>query len=226
MLQWLGHGESEPVWMLVYVPGYDYIVCLLASSKVLAQAHIMIQAMLQVQIKVKAPLCSRHQVNCCHTRYAIAVSSQIFGRHMCLAHITGTQNPPMTSCYVTPSVQGDSSHGNEIRYEEDSFQIAIKNCASTCFTNSMQDFCEKSLKIRKTVQGLGKVLITYKGTVLWSMLDDQGRQHDFKIPNVHYHPPLPFRLLSPQRIAQVRKDLAGTGTITSHTHVKLFWCSK
>jgi hypothetical protein len=135
---------------------------------------------------------------------------------------------PTESNYILPEKSSPqnlrntfSSPGNAIQYDLDSSQIALNNCISTCFTNSMDNFCEKPTKISQTVRGLGKALVTYKGAVRWSSLNNQGRQHNFTISNTHYHPMLPFRLLSPQRIAQIRKDLAGTGTITSGSHVKL-----
>jgi hypothetical protein len=86
----------------------------------------------------------------------------------------------------------------------------------------MKDFCEVPTKINQTVRGLGKTIVEYKGTVLWAILDDQGRRHEFKIPNTHYQRSLPFRLLSPQRIAQIRHDCDGTGTNTTGSHVQLF----
>ena len=158
-------------------------------------------------------------------KVSIPVGSQVRARF--LTHFTGTRNRAATLCCVVSSKSAwNGSRGGDIRYDSDSFQIALDNCASTCFTNNMNDFCEKPTKVRQTVTGLGKAIVEYKGTVLWCILDDQGRKHEFRIPNTHYQPSLPFRLLSPQRIAQVQKDHEGTGTSTTGSHVELFWGGK
>jgi hypothetical protein len=122
----------------------------------------------------------------------------MFGKHVSLV-------------FCLASSMNSLSHGPNIRYDSDLYQTAIYTCTSTCFTSNMKDFVEKPMKIKHNVRELGKAVVNYKGTVKWSVLDDQGRTHEFKIPEVHYyHPELPFCLLSPQRLSQVKNDSLGT----------------
>jgi hypothetical protein len=63
-------------------------------------------------------------------------------------------------------------------YDSDSFLIAIDNCASRCITNDMTDFISPPTQVSVTVKGIrGSVLATCKGTVRWSIKDDQWCQH-------------------------------------------------
>jgi hypothetical protein len=134
----------------------------------------------------------------------------------------------MFSKHVSPvfclaSSMNGFGHGSDIRYNSDLYQIVIDSCESTCFTNNMKDFVEKPTKIKQKVRGLGKAVVNYKGMVKWSVLDDQGRTHKFKIPEVHYHPELPFLLLSPQRLSQIKNNSLHPGALALGKHVKLFW---
>ena len=69
-----------------------------------------------------------------------------------------------------------------VRYDSDSFQIAIDNCATSCFTNSMTDFVSKPKAINHRILGIGSGTSTFVGTVQWFIVDDQGRKHTLIIP--------------------------------------------
>jgi hypothetical protein len=61
------------------------------------------------------------------------------------------------------------------------------------------------------------------GTVSWSVLDDTGHRHLFKIPNTYYVADCPIRLFSPQHYSQETKDLRGTFSTNFGDHVLLVW---
>jgi hypothetical protein len=102
------------------------------------------------------------------------------------------------SCFATAAL------GEQTRFDSDSKPIAIDNCSSLCLTNSRSDFIPgtvKSCNVRILGVG-GRVKCKVKGTVSWTIEDDQGRAHDIIIPHTPLHPDLPHRLLSPQHWAQ------------------------
>jgi GAG-pre-integrase domain len=69
-----------------------------------------------------------------------------------------------------------------------------------------------------------------QGTILWHILDDDGVQHEFRIPNSYYAPDLPIRLLSPQHLAQVLapQETVHNGTVCStfQDRVELQWFNR
>ena len=89
-------------------------------------------------------------------------------------------------------------------FDSDSKQIAIDNCSSRCLTNSRRDFLPGTIqKCNIAVMGVGgSIKCRIKGTVSWTVEDDQGRPHDIIIPDVPMSAELPHRLLSPQHWAQ------------------------
>ena len=83
----------------------------------------------------------------------------------------------------------------------------IDNCCSACITTSRSDFVGPTTKISRRVSGVaGVMMVTEKGTVRWSIKDNEGRKHTFNIPNSYLAPSAPSRLLSPQHWAQSAKD--------------------
>ena len=110
-------------------------------------------------------------------------------------------------------------------FDSDSIEIVIDNCASSHFTNTLTDFVTKK-RINSVVRGIGNGTITHVGTVCWTIQDDQGRRHKLNLDNVYYQPSLPWRLLSPQTLAQDRKNEHGTGCLTLGRHTELFWDNK
>ena len=107
-------------------------------------------------------------------------------------------------------------------FDSDSFLIAIDNCASSCFTNNRNDYITHR-STNTIVRGVGNQKLTTIGTVKWQLQDDRGRKHTFIIPNVYHAPQLPWRLLSPQHLAQTRNDNEGTGCLTLGDRLELFW---
>jgi hypothetical protein len=105
-----------------------------------------------------------------------------------------------------------ASRGGEltIRYDSDSFQIAIDNCGTSCFTNSMTDFIGTPMEVATKVAGIGEAMSTHVGTVRWLIVDDSGSRHKLLIPGTRFQKLLPFQLLCPQHVAQVYKDLKTT----------------
>jgi hypothetical protein len=93
-----------------------------------------------------------------------------------------------------------------IRYDSDSFQIAIDNCATSCFTNDMKGFVGTPEQVATKVVGIGQAVSTHIGTVRWLIVEDNGSRHELLIPGTRFQSSLPFRLLCPQHVAQVYKD--------------------
>jgi hypothetical protein len=63
---------------------------------------------------------------------------------------------------------------NDVRYDSDSFRIAIDNCASSCFTNNMKDFVGTPKAMSTNVVGIGTAVSSHIGTVRWLIVDDNG----------------------------------------------------
>jgi hypothetical protein len=111
--------------------------------------------------------------------------------------------------------------------DSDSFLIAIDNCCSRCITNSLDDFVSTPANSTTSVRGLGGSVAMLKvGTVKWSILDDNGTNTEFIIPNVYYNANAPCRLFSPQHVAQELKRIDPDQALSSTTHfdrVVLSW---
>ena len=54
------------------------------------------------------------------------------------------------------------------------------------------------------------------GTVEWKIKDDNGKVHNFILPNTYYSSSVETRLLSPQHWAQTRKKGRDTYCVTYH----------
>ena len=123
-----------------------------------------------------------------------------------------------------------SSTADDICYDSDSFKVAVDNCASVTMTHCKEDLLPDTItpvhNVR--VRGVGGyVPITHKGTVNWRFEDDNGRVHEFLIPNCYLVPHLPQRILSPQHWAQGLSDHAplpnGTRCVTTDSAIILQW---
>jgi hypothetical protein len=83
-----------------------------------------------------------------------------------------------TFASVFVSLQATATAVDDHRYDSDSFLIAIDNCSSRCITNSLDDYIGQPTKVNVRVSGIGgAVTANYKGTVKWSIEDDDGRVH-------------------------------------------------
>jgi hypothetical protein len=104
----------------------------------------------------------------------------------------------MVTCMSAASFQVTTA------FDSDSKQIAIDNCSSRCLTVSRRDFLPGTLrKCNVLVSGVGGTTkCEMKGTVKWTVEDNQGRAHDILIPDTPMCEALSHRLLSPQHWAQ------------------------
>jgi hypothetical protein len=93
--------------------------------------------------------------------------------------------------------------GTSTQFDSDSFQIAINNCATSCFTNSMDNFVGTPTKVDTNITGIGQAKSKFVGNAKWLIVDDQGRKHKLLIPGTRFQKDLPFRLLLPQHVTQV-----------------------
>ena len=115
-------------------------------------------------------------------------------------------------------------HAQRATFDTDSFPIAVDGCASACMTPNKNDFIRTPQRCTTKVNGMGgDTTAILKGTVRWSIDDDNGRKHTFDIPNTYYAPTTPFRLLSPQHLAQATKDQDGTGADVNGSRCRLYW---
>ncbi len=91
-----------------------------------------------------------------------------------------------------------------IAFDYGSQKIAIDNCSSLCLTTTGKDFLPGTVrKCNVLVTGVGGIIkCKTKGTVSWTIEDDQGRSHDIIIPDTPMCTEIPHRLLSPQHWAQ------------------------
>jgi hypothetical protein len=105
---------------------------------------------------------------------------------------------------VTVTCMVASSIGRSEAFNSDSKPIAIDNCSSRCLTNSGQDFLPGTVRsCNVSVSGVGRLIkCKTKGTVSWTIEDDQGRSHDALIPDTPMCTMIPNRLFSPQHWAQ------------------------
>ncbi len=113
-------------------------------------------------------------------------------------------------------------------YDSDSFWIAVDNCCSRCITNNLSDFVSPPTRVNVSVRGIGgSVTANLVGTVKWSIEDDSGVVHTFLITNTFYNADSPYRLLSPQHLAQVLGDdfpkRRGTWCGTFGDAIELYW---
>jgi hypothetical protein len=113
-------------------------------------------------------------------------------------------------------------------YDSDSFWIAVDNCCSKCITNCLSDFVTPPTRVNVDVRGIGgSVTASLMGTVKWSIEDDDGVVHSFLIHNTFYNADSPYRLLSPQHLAQELKDdfpkERGTWCGTFGNAIELYW---
>ncbi len=117
-----------------------------------------------------------------------------------------SKNRTLARCMrlVTVTCMVAAAAAESTTFDSDAKQIAIDNCSSRCLTVSRKDFLPGTVrKCNVSVLGVGgRVQCNVKGTVSWTIEDDQGRSHDIVIPDTPMCPSLPHRLLSPQHWAQ------------------------
>ena len=118
---------------------------------------------------------------------------------------------------TTTTTTGHVSPTKDHSYDTNSFLIGIDNHASYSMTNSKKDFIGQPTKVNVRIKGIkGHSTSVLRGTVKWTIQDDDGTAHDIHLPNTYFMDSLPLRLLSPQHLAQTY-DTNPDGTISYTT---------
>ena len=128
---------------------------------------------------------------------------------------------------------GSTQMARHARFDTDAYDIGIDNRCSGCISHKIEDFVGPMIDSKKSIKGFGGSRTTNvkTGTIKWSWLDDNGKSHDFKIPNSLYVPSGSVRLLSPQHWAMEingknRKKIGEAGCQTVGDSATLFWNNK
>ena len=113
-------------------------------------------------------------------------------------------------------------------WDSDSGMIGIDNRCSACMSHIPSDFIGPLHPSDRTIKGFGgtRHYNVFKGTIKWHWEDDNGKVHQFTIPNSFYVPEGGVRLLSPQHWAQSQRDTKpkpGTKEVTTHDTCTLKW---
>jgi hypothetical protein len=111
-----------------------------------------------------------------------------------------------------------------MEFDTDSFDILIDNCCSHTLTNDINDYIEPPVKSTVRVRGFnGSTNSTMVGTVKWKIKDDNGKMHNFILPNTYYSSSVETRLLSPQHWAQTRNKGRDSYCVTYHDAIIMRW---
>jgi hypothetical protein len=72
-----------------------------------------------------------------------------------------------------------------VSFDTDSFPIAIDSGSTYCLSNKRLDFEGALTRVNVKIQGIteSKGISKWKGTARWKIQDDNGKTHDFTIPN-------------------------------------------
>jgi hypothetical protein len=128
---------------------------------------------------------------------------------------------------TTSNLPGQSMKGQgNLGLDSDSYWMAVDNCCTSCISNCLTDFIGPMTKFTARIKGIGGVHIvaSMKGTLKWKISDDDGRIHTFLIQDSFYHKSSPYRLLSPQHLAQTcYDDVRGTWCGTYQDGIDLHW---
>jgi hypothetical protein len=104
--------------------------------------------------------------------------------------------------YIIEAKSSVQKRKKQLEFDTDSYDILIDNCCSHSFTNCKEDFIEPPVKSRVKVRGYnGHTESTMVGTVKWKIQDDNGKIHNFILPDTYYSSAVETRLLSPQQWA-------------------------
>jgi GAG-pre-integrase domain len=117
-----------------------------------------------------------------------------------------------------------------MRFDTDSFRINIDNCCTSSITPNIGDFIGPIKKVsNKSAQGFNgdKSPVMHRGTVKWTINDDNRVARTIVLPNTYHVPDAPVRLMSPQHWAQQSKDNKpsprGTWCATYEVEIVLQW---
>jgi hypothetical protein len=111
-----------------------------------------------------------------------------------------------------------------MEFDTDSSDILIDNCCSHTLTNNINNYIEPPVKSSVRVRGYnGSTNSTKVGTEKWKIKDDNGKVHNFILPNTYYSSSVETRLLSPQHWAQTRKKGRDSYCVTYHEAIIMRW---
>ena len=115
-------------------------------------------------------------------------------------------------------------------FDTDAEQIGIDNRCSACISHRIEDFIGQPIPTKRSIKGFGgtRVANIMSGTIMWKWSDEQGKIHEFRIPNSYYVPEGGTRLLSPQHWAQEQRKIHKCrqtlyGCNTNHENSTLYW---
>ena len=118
------------------------------------------------------------------------------------------------------------------RFDTDSVKIGIDNHASRSLSPNMHHFEDLDLKQVGRCKGLGDksgegLTVAGKGTLVFTIQDDDGSWHVIKLPDSLYVPSSEGVLISPQHWAQMANDdkpkAEGTICVTGSKNVVMYW---
>ena len=112
-----------------------------------------------------------------------------------------------------------------MHFDSDSYDIMVDNCCSQSITNNLEDYIDPPTTCTIKIRGYNSLSTknTKVGTVRWQWADDNGRIHEFHLPNTYYAPEAETRLLSPQHWAQSSKEKTSNKCTTYHDSIILEW---
>eukprot|EP00956_Cyclotella_meneghiniana_P031729 scaffold84308_cov35-Cyclotella_meneghiniana.AAC.1 len=117
--------------------------------------------------------------------------------------------------------------GNAVTFDTDANFVVCDNSANTHICNDKSMFTE----LRPIVDQSTVATISGKnsrptgiGTVKWSWDDDDdGKTHEYELPNCYYFPNSPVNILSITEFAAFLNDDDGTGIDTKRSHSRFYW---
>ena len=139
-------------------------------------------------------------------------------------------------CMQTIAMQASNSTATKgartSRFDTDSVDIGVDNRCSGCISHKIDDFEGPLTDTNRVIKGFGgtKTHNVKVGTLRWKWQDDEGTNHEFRIPNSYYIPSGKVRLLSPQHWSKAicgnnRKNVDAAGETTVGNRTTLFWGS-
>ena len=118
------------------------------------------------------------------------------------------------------SRQGKTNNNTRkpLHIDTDSYEIGIDNHSTRCISPEAKDFISTIKPSNSILNGIsGNIKVQGVGTVQWKILDDNGKEHIFKIRDCLYIPQIKIRLLSPQQWSQQRKQEKKSSTSSCTT---------
>jgi hypothetical protein len=109
-------------------------------------------------------------------------------------------------CYLTAWQSVTKENLKIMNFSPGSTPICINTGASCSISNNKTDFLDFTPSANVVLRGIGSGLpIEGRGTLVWSITDDNRHDIALPLPNCSYVPTIPMCLLSPQHIAQQTK---------------------